>query len=232
MKKIILTLSLVAMSSSAFAVSGINPAMNIAKVYEFWMGKNADCSDLVKVIDLGSSGKDVDTEQNIDIGAATLPPAGTYNCLAIVVSDSPVVKPATSGGACDNTHFYAQKTFRSPSTTILPSDKNTTVTPVGSDGSTPQKVAAYFTTASNADGSGQDGGHMPPWASDVSNTDHYGAPLAGGAVTVGTTSMTKTFFVDCSGKVQDGQSGVWDVTANASMGGNGCSTNMCVVGFR
>ena len=46
MKKIILTLSLVAMSSSSFAVSGINPAMNIAKVYEFWMGKNAGSSTL------------------------------------------------------------------------------------------------------------------------------------------------------------------------------------------
>ncbi|HWU43270.1 MAG TPA: hypothetical protein VN132_07530 [Bdellovibrio sp.] len=232
MKQLVFIISLVVMSSSAHAVSGLNPAINVTKVYEFWMGKSADCSDLQKIVDLGTSGKDVDTEQSLDIGAGTLPSAGTYNCLAIVVSDTPVLKPATTGGACDSTHFYAHKTFRGASTTILPSDKNTTISPIGTDGSTPQKVAAYFSTDANANGGGTDGGHMPPWASTGSNAQNFGAPLSGGAVTVGTASMSKTFFVDCSAKVDDAEVGVWDVTGNANMGANGCATASCIVGFR
>jgi hypothetical protein len=86
-----------------------------------------------------------------------------------------------------------------------------------------QKVAAYFSTA----GTNGNSGHYPANA----------LPLAGGAVTVGADSMSKTFFVNCAGQVQDGDSRTLivedsTVTADGSSTGQGCATNACAVGFR
>lgn len=227
MKKMITLLSLIVMSSSAYGattVTGLNPKSNVSKVYEFWMGKTADCTNMVKVIDLGTDGKEVDTELGVDVGSGSLPPAGTYNCLAIVVSDASTMQPATTGGTgntCDATKHYSHRTFRNSDTTILPSDPNTTITPNGKNGVggssdfVPQKVAAYFSTSGTNGGSG----HTPATA----------LPLAGGAVTVGTDSMSKTFFVSCAGKVTDGQDGTIIVETGAA---GSCATDACQVGFR
>lgn len=206
-------------STSATILSApLSPASNISTVYEFWMGQNANCTDMVKIIDFGNAGKYVDTEQGVDVGAGTLPPAGTYNCLAIVVSDTTSMKPNGTSSDCDPNTYYLHRTFRGSDMTILPGDPNTTIVPNNKNGPgfanfLPQKVAAYFSTA-GSNGSG----HSPADA----------LPLAGGAVTVGTTSMNKTFFVNCAGKVQNGSPGT--ITQDGSLGA--CSTDACEVGFR
>lgn len=220
MKTSIFIFSFMMMNSAFALVTGLSPASNVTTVYEFWMGQNADCLDMVKVIDLGPAGKDVDTEQALDIAKATLPPAGTYNCIAIVVLDAAKMRPSTTAGGCDSTKTYTQRTFRNADITVLPSDPNTIINPNGKNGVggladfVPQKVAAYFSTS----GAIGHSGHAP---SDA-------LPLAGGAIAVGSSSMSKTFYVDCRGTVQDNESSIDADTGAAAT----CFTEPCEVGFR
>lgn len=105
MKQTQLLISLFASALFSFSAFAVEPAQVNVTVYQLWASLNADCSDPIKVIDNGATGRTSNIVTGPDLGEGTLPPDGTYNCLIMVIKDNVQIVPATTGtipvGACD-----------------------------------------------------------------------------------------------------------------------------------
>ncbi|MBS1985126.1 MAG: hypothetical protein JST16_13230 [Bdellovibrionales bacterium] len=162
MKNTKFLLSLVA-STLTFAAAQANTVTISSyklKAYELWASTATDCSSPVKVIDNGSSGKEVDIATSTDFGEGNLPPDGTYKCLIAVIGDTSTMVPevtgtttsgATQNDACVAGTTYTQDTCAAGTTSKLP-DGTTTTCRTGQE----DKVAAYISTTGTEGADGHD----------------------------------------------------------------------------
>ncbi len=173
--------------------------------YQLWASTDAtNCSNPVKVIDNGPSGKEVDIAQSTDFGSATLPPDGTYTCLIAVVDDRYTIIPAItgdgSGQANTNCHSgvtYTQDTCAS-GTFTLPDGTSTTCS-----SGTKDKIAAYISTAGADGNDGQDAAHAKKLNSSIT--------VSGGSVDVTLYVTNPHGLVDQSGSCGQDASAVLGV---------------------
>jgi hypothetical protein len=158
LKALLMALALAPFSfSSAFANTVVPSSVSLLG-YQLWASTSTDCSNPIKVIDNGSSGKVVDIAQSTDFGSAELPPNGTYQCLIVVASDTYTLIPSVTGTSvgtndlCTAGTVYTQDTCHTGTTSPLP-DGTTTVCGTGQV----DKVASYISTSGTP---GADG-HTP-----------------------------------------------------------------------
>jgi len=83
-------------------------------MYALYVSSNADCSDYTTLVDHGTAVDYKDFATNPTLFEAS-PTDGTYNCVALRMSDVIRFQPATSFGACDASVEYQQDIYRSDS---------------------------------------------------------------------------------------------------------------------
>jgi hypothetical protein len=207
---------------------GLSASSIKLKVYKMAVSTSPLCTNLITVLDNGSSPTEVDFLQNPNLGSGTLTD-GTYSCIVIEFSDLVKFTPSSnsSSGHCSISTEYTLDVCRSGGSTSLLIDGSTT-TCTGTDGTntsygTPgaDRVAMYISTASSL-ASGADAFNKPTTIGDAVK----GLKL-NSALTVSGTSAGK-FDVNSSGKVCDnGTAGC----ENGSGGGTTCNMGPPVFSF-
>jgi len=173
--------ALIQFSFSSAIANTVAPSSVSLVGYELWASTSTDCSNPVKVIDNGNTGKVIDIATSTDFGSATLPPSGTYQCLIVVASDTYTLIPSVTGASagtndlCTAGTVYIQDTCHTGTTSPLP-DGTTTVCGTGQV----DKVASYISTSGTV---GADG-HTP------ASAKYLNAPI-----TVANGNVDVTLFV-------------------------------------
>jgi|GEM_PF-4624829 len=146
----------VVLAASTAKANIVAPSSLKLTAYQLWASTSTNCSNPVKVIDNGTSGKVIDIAASTDFGSATLPPDGTYQCLIAVVNDTYTIIPAATGTSsgvndlCVAGTTYTQDTCHTGTSVNLPDGTTTTC-----GNSQVDKIAAYISTAGST---GADGG--------------------------------------------------------------------------
>jgi hypothetical protein len=107
------------------ALTGDPGALRIG-VYAMYISPNADCSSAVLVQDYGATPSVKDFVSNPVLFTGT-PASGSYQCVAIKMSDVIRVQPATTFGVCDSTVEYAGDIYRAGESDWKDIDLNTIV---------------------------------------------------------------------------------------------------------
>jgi hypothetical protein len=128
----LLTFAMLAMRSAALASNAVDPSEVYIKVYETRISANADCSGgFVRIFqDASPTAQNFLSSPSIGSGAA---PRGTYNCVAIRMSDQIAYKPAetTTGSNCVAGASLTQDIMRGE--VSLSPDGDSTTTAIGED---------------------------------------------------------------------------------------------------
>ena len=92
-----------------------NPGSLQINMYTLYISQSADCSNPLTVQDYGSSpvAKDFVLAPTLFTGS---PAAGSYNCIAVKMSDLLQMRPATTFGACDSTVTYPESIYNTNNT--------------------------------------------------------------------------------------------------------------------
>jgi len=92
-----------------------NPGSLQISMYTLYISQSADCSNPVIVQDYGSSpvAKDIVLAPTLFAGS---PPAGSYNCIGVKMSDLLHMRPSTSFGVCDSTVTYPESIYNTNNT--------------------------------------------------------------------------------------------------------------------
>lgn len=204
------------MLSSLFMISvnaantGLNAASLKLKVYKFAVSTSSLCTNLVTVIDNGSSPTEVDFVGSVNLGSGTVTD-GTYPCVVIEFSDNIKYTPSSNStaGNCSTSTEYTSDVCRASSTSALIDGTTTTCD------SSANKVAMYITTASSASSS-SDAFNPPTTIGDTTKGFNLGS-----ALTISGTSSGK-FVVNPNGKVCD-----TDAAAGACDGETDANLNTC-----
>jgi hypothetical protein len=199
----LLAVALIQSSILSASANTVAPSSVSLLGYQLWASTSTDCSNPIKVIDNGSSGKTVDIALSTDFGSATLPPNGTYQCLIVVASDTYTLVPSVTGTSagtndlCVAGTVYTQDTCHTGTSSPLP-DGSTTVCGTGQA----DKVASYISTA----GTPGDDGHTP------GTSKYLNAPI-----TVANGNVDVTLFVSNPDGLVN-QNGSCGQNANAVVG--------------
>lgn len=86
-------------------------------MYALYVASNADCSGYATLVDHGTTVDYKDFATNPTLFEAA-PTEGTYNCVALRMSDVIKFKPATTFGTCEMDTEYQQDIYRSDSDSI------------------------------------------------------------------------------------------------------------------
>lgn len=121
----------VSLQTSVPVLTG-DPASIPLTMYALYIGQNADCSNMTLVQDYGAAGavKDMVAAPTLFVGA---PAAGTYACVAFVMSDVVKAVPATTFGACTTGVTYAGDIYRDDSGATWKDVNGNTIVPHGTD---------------------------------------------------------------------------------------------------
>ena len=164
-------------------------ALNL-KIYKFAVSTSALCTDLITVVDNGSTPTEIDFTREPNLGSGSLSD-GTYPCVVIEMSDQVNFTPPNSAsGACLSSQPETLDVCHNGSTSRLVNG-NTTNCSAGDD-----RVAMYLSTYSGS-----------PNASDafnapITNGDTDRGITLGAALTV-SGAITGKFVVNPSGQVCD-----------------------------
>ena len=134
--------------------SNCSPTSVTGKFYKAWLSLNEDCSSPVLVADHGSNPPSVDIAGNIQLFTGT-PPAGTYHCLIIKVSDTGSFKPNQASenlfpGVCTAGQTYWTDNFRSGQEQYWDMESNTQVDGQGTKTNPVEQVVYYFATTNRS----------------------------------------------------------------------------------
>jgi hypothetical protein len=84
-------------------------------MYALYISSNADCSSPTLVEDYGTSSVAKDIVQSPTLFAGS-PPAGSYSCVGVKMSDVLAMRPSTTFGSCDSTVTYAESIYNTNNT--------------------------------------------------------------------------------------------------------------------
>jgi hypothetical protein len=90
-----------------------NPSKVGIGMYAFYLSQNEDCSAAVQMADNGSTPVVKDFTQNPVLFTGA-PPAGTYKCVVLRISDAMHFESANAGGGCAQNTDYAMDIYRAP----------------------------------------------------------------------------------------------------------------------
>lgn len=209
MKKLVIV---IAVSTSPLFASDLNitPTLLKLKVYKFAVSTSPLCTNLVTVVDNGSTPTEVNFLSSPNLGSGIVAD-GTYPCIVIEFADN--IKFATGVNSTSNNCVAnvenALDVCRSDNsdTSVLIDGTTTTCGVQGTN----DRVAMYLSTgSSDTGGGGTDAFHPPTSIGDAA----HGFNLASALVVSG-TSVGK-FVVNPTGKVCD--------TADVGCGGGGGTT--------
>jgi hypothetical protein len=190
-------------SLAALKLAGVDTKAAKMTYYEFWLAKEADCSNPIAVFK-NTAGKEVDMMVGPEIGSGELE-QGTYNCVIMVMSDTTKFTPAATTGNCTIDQEYTLDVFQPQGETYKPTGKlpdGTVVT--GAVGA--QKMAVYISTMSTSTGGEMDGNPFEaPTASKPKNGIKLTSPMKITADIVGTMVMDTTGRVESNGQSCDMQ---------------------------
>ncbi|NCN95692.1 MAG: hypothetical protein GW917_03125, partial [Bdellovibrionales bacterium] len=121
---------------------GLSPSALKLKVYKFAVSTNPLCTNLVTVVDNGSTPLEVDFSGSVNLGSGSLAD-GTYPCVVIEMSDKIKYTSASTStaGNCVSGTEYTLDVCSSGTSTLV---DGTTVTCSAAD----NKVALHISTAS------------------------------------------------------------------------------------
>jgi hypothetical protein len=205
------------LSSALATPSGdinLTPSSLKLKVYKFAVSTSPLCTDLITVIDNGSTPSEVDFTSTPDLGSGTLA-NGTYYCIAIEMSDSIKFSSTTAStsGACaantENTLDVCRNQGDNPTSKLI---DGTTVS--CSSGVVDDKVTMYLSTYSNSSGSGDS--FNPPTA-EGGDGFYLENPL------VVSSAATAAFVVNPEGKMCDDTN---DTTSACEGSGSSATCNL------
>lgn len=205
MKKLVLGMALSAcLPFSAFAADLSLSASSIKlKVYKMAVSTSPLCTNLITVLNNGSTPTEVDFLQNPSLGSGQLA-NGTYPCIVIEFSDLVKFTPSanSTSGNCSTATEYTLDVCRAANGDTSKLIDGTTTTCTGTEGDnttygTPgdDRVAMYISTAST--GAGSDAFNPPTVVGDATKGLNLGA-----ALTITGTSSGK-FVVNPAGQVCD-----------------------------
>jgi hypothetical protein len=175
------------------------------KVYKMAVSTSALCTNLITVLDNGSTPTEVDFLQNPNLGSGTLAD-GTYPCIVIEFSDVIKFTPSTTStsGNCVATTEYSLDVCRGDNgggSSVLIDGTTTTCTGTSGTSTTygtagADRVAMYISTAST--GTNTNAFAAPTSIGDTAK----GLPLTSALTVSGTTSGK--FVANPAGQVCDG----------------------------
>ncbi len=185
-------------SASSFAVTppgdiGLTPTSLKLKVYKFAVSTSQLCTNLITVIDNGSTPQEVEFIGSVNLGSGTLAD-GTYPCVAIEISDNIKFTPGanSTSAACvvgvEQTLDVCRNQGANPTSLMIDG-----TTSACSAGVTPDRVTMYMSTGANGTGDA----FNPPSAVGVGDGFLISSPL-----TVSGTAVAK-FVVNPAGKMCD-----------------------------
>ncbi len=189
------------------ADTGLDPDSVQLKIYKIAVSESADCSDLIEVFSDDAADYS-DFSGNPTLGNGTIPD-GTYNCVAIEMSDQVVFTPATSS---DSLNCVAGE--ENTIDVCRPDNNGTTLLIDGTESDCTDgddRVALYLSTDSitlpkepGAEGDNEGNNFAPPADGELAN----GFFLDGAFEVSGTSAGT--FVVDFTGRVgeEDGECGM------------------------
>jgi hypothetical protein len=201
MKKLILSLIVVLVSSHAFAAS--NPATVFISLYAIAVSQSTDCSNPIVVVDYGDTPKEFNFASSPRLGGGFVPD-GTYPCVMLKMKDVIRFRPATTDQACIAGTEYPIDVCRSGTHTPLAVSTATFGSGTCSgtnDAPVDDKVTLFISTISTY--TGQGGGSCFTRPTDSPSTQ--GFTLNGPFVVSG--SKSGTFVVNFNGKVDGSQNG-------------------------
>jgi hypothetical protein len=198
MKKIILGLSLLSMNAFAITDAGninITPSLLKLKIYKFAVSTSPLCTNLITVVDNGSTPSEVDFLSSPNLGNGVLAD-GTYPCIVIEFADNLKfrVNTASVSGNCATGVDNILDVCRSDNSGTSKLVDGTTTT-CGVSG-TNDRVAMYISTASSSTDS-SDAFNPPTSVGDAA----HGFKLTTSLVVSGTS--TGKFVVNPTNKVCD-----------------------------
>jgi hypothetical protein len=213
MKKLLFLTTL--FSSLAFGTPAgdlnLTPTSLKLKVFKMAVSASGLCTNLITIIDNGSTPAEVDFTQDPSLGAGSVAD-GTYPCIVIEFADAVKFTPPNSASlACLSSVEETLDVCRTPDTSVL---IDGTSTSCGAPGTT-DRVAMYISTFSI--GGGSDAFNAP-----TSNGDALRGLNLGAALTIAGTAAGK-FTVNPAGQVCDDSN---DTGSDCEGGGASASCQM------
>ncbi len=183
--------------TSQVAMAGVDPSSATWTLYKVYLYESADCTGAPQVVLDDTTGVSEDFVNNPTMSSVSNVDSGTYNCVAIKISDEVTFVPsADSGSECVSGTSYTISVCQSSQTS---QDADTGASTTCTDGA--DTVWVYLST----------------WASTAQSMDTFTPPSTqgessginlGSALTVsedGTT--TGTFIIDTTGTVDTAATG-------------------------
>lgn len=219
MKLILSVFVIASFCTSLFAAdTGLTASSLKLKVFKMAVSTSPLCTNLVTVLDNGSSPTEVDFLASPDLGNGTVAD-GTYPCVVIEFTDIIKFKPSATSdsGNCVSSTEYQLDICRNDNNGTSKLTDGTTTT-CGAQG-TADRVALYLSTG--AAGDNEDAFNPPTSIGDTQK----GINLTSALVVAGTTSGK--FIVNPAGKVCDTNA----VGCAGGGGGTDCEMEAPVFGF-
>lgn len=144
-------------STPGFCTNVGSPQSVKIQFFEFWVGQNADCSDLSRVYsDTGASYQDVVVGPTF--GQVSIP-NGTYNCVAFKMNDIVKLTPdyTSTGGNCQTGVEITRDLFRGGDTSTSPDG----LTTINGSGTLPSPVENDMYVYLSTNGSDSNSGNIP-----------------------------------------------------------------------
>ncbi|MCB0411138.1 MAG: hypothetical protein KDD22_01345 [Bdellovibrionales bacterium] len=187
----VLAIALMGSFSAHAADTGLNASSLKLKVYKFAVSSSPLCTNLVTVVDNGTTPSEVNFIGGINLGSGSIA-NGTYPCVVVEFSDNIKFVPSSNStsGNCIASTEYTLDVCQSGTSVLI--DGTTTTCSNGDN-----KVAMYLSTASSST-TGSDAFNAPTQVNDSTK----GFNLASSLTVSGSSSGS--FVVSPSGKVCDG----------------------------